>query len=189
MSGEDIIQQRGTALENQFFAAVDAKLMAELQAELGRADAVRELAKISGIEDRSALEALAAAGVAPSAYPALRLFPLVAVAWADGMLEKAEREQVLKGAEANGVQPGTASGSLLEAWLSQKPSEELFVAWEAFAGALIAKLDAPQGESLRRSILNDVRNVAQAAGGILGWAAICKGEHAVMNRIERALSR
>ena len=189
MSGEDTIQQRGAALESQFFAAVDAKLVADLQAELKKAEETKELAKLSGIHDSSVLDAMVAAGVSASAFPALRLVPLVSVAWADGLLESSEREIVLAAADKHSVAKGSASGALLAAWLEKEPSTELFNAWEVFTKALIGSLSTSEALSLKQSILKEVKEVAQASGGLLGWAAISKGESAILNRIENALSR
>ncbi len=189
MSGEDIIHQRGAALESQFFAAVDAKLMADLQAELKKSDDAQGLAKLSGIDDPAVLEALVRAGVSPSSFPALRLFPLVAVAWADGMLEKSERETVLAAANKHCVGAESPSGGILAMWLDKEPSSELFAAWEAFAKSLVTKLSASDAQVVRESIIKEVVDVAQASGGLLGWGAISKGESEIVKRIERALTR
>lgn len=189
MSGDDILHQRGAALESQFFAAVDAKLMAELQAELKKSDDAKALAGLSGIDDQAILDALVEAGVSPSTFPALRLFPLVAVAWADGLLEANERETVLAAADKHSVGMNSPSGGILAVWLAKEPGHELFVAWEAFAKALVGKLNAGEAKSVKDSILKEVKDVAQASGGLLGWGAISKGESDVVNRIERALTR
>ncbi len=189
MSGEDILHQRGAALESQFFAAVDAKLMADLQAEIKKTDEAKTLARLSGINDPAVLHSLVEAGVSPSTFPALRLFPLVAVAWADGLLEKSERETVLAAADKHSVGLDSPSGGILAAWLEKEPGPELFTAWEAFAKALVSKLSASDAQSVRDSILKEVNDVAKASGGLLGWGAISKGESEVVNRIERALTR
>jgi len=189
MSGEDIIQQRGAALESQFFAAVDAKLMAELQAELKSAAEAQELTKMSGIQDSKVLDAILAAGVSAGSFPALRLVPLVAIAWADGLLDSAEREMVLAAANKHSVGENTPSGALLAAWLEKEPSPELFNAWETFAKTLVSSLQSGEAHSLKASMLKEVKEVAQASGGLLGWAAISKGEHTILNRVESALSK
>jgi len=188
MSGEDILHQRGAALESQFFAAVDAKLMADLQAELKKSDDAKALAGVSGIHDLAVLDALVEAGVSPSTFPALRLFPLVAIAWADGLLEKSERETVLAAADKHSVGLNSPSGGILAAWLAKEPGPELFVAWEAFAKAMVNKLSISDAKSVRDAILKEVNDVAQASGGLLGWGAISKGESEVANRIEQALT-
>lgn len=189
MSGEDIIHQRGAALESQFFAEVDAQLLADLQAELKRTEDTKALAVLSGISDQTVLDALVASGVSPAAFPALRLFPLVAVAWADGLLDDNERATVLAAADKHGVGKSTLSGAVLAGWLEKEPSQPLFEAWESFAKALVGELDSARAALVKQSILKEVKEVAQASGGLLGWSAISKGENAILNRIELALTR
>ena len=189
MSGEDIISKRGTALENQFFAEVDEKLLQALKAELTKADAAKELAKLTGLNDLSVLQGLIEAGLAPTTFPALRLFPLIAVAWSDGRLDAAERDLVLAAADKQGIAAGSASWSILSGWLQAEPAPSLFDAWEGFAPALVAHLSTAEATSLKEAIVAEVRNVAEASGGVLGWASISKGEHLALNRIEKALTR
>lgn len=189
MSGEDIISKRGAALESQFFAAVDEKLTAALKAEIEKAEATKELHKLTGVDDEKVIAALIEAGVSVNSLPALRLFPLVAVAWADGMLEAGEREKVMHASTKHCVHGDSPSGRVLAAWLSAEPPAALFEAWEHFASALVKTLAPVDALALKNSVLAEVHEVAQASGGVLGWAAISKGEHAVMNRISAALTR
>ncbi len=188
MSGEDIISKRAAALENQFFASVDEKLTEALRAELEKATATNELAKLTGVADEKVLGALVDAGVSPSTFPALRLFPLVAVAWADGMLDAAERDKVMEASTKHCVHTDSPSGKILAAWLATEPPAELFSAWEQFARALVKELAPVDALALKTGILAEVHEVAEASGGVLGWAAISKGEHAVESRIKAALS-
>lgn len=188
MSGEDIISKRAAALENQFFASVDEKLTDALRAELEKAAATKELAKLSGVADEKILGALVDAGVSPTTFPALRLFPLVAVAWADGMLDAAERDKVMEASTKHSVDANSPSGKILAAWLATEPSDELFDAWEHFARSLVKELSPNDALALKNGILAEVHEVAKASGGVLGWSAISKGEHAVENRIKAALS-
>jgi hypothetical protein len=189
MSDEGTISKRGQALENQFFASVDEKLVAALKAELEKAETTKELAKLSGVGDEKVLDALAEAGVSPSTFPALRLFPLVAVAWADGVLSASEKETILLSAHQQGIEKSSSAGQVLSSWLSQEPPNSLFDAWEGFTKSLVKILSAEQADGLKTAIVSDVKQVAEASGGLLGWASISKGEHAIMNRVEKALTR
>jgi len=189
MSNEDLLQKRGVALENQFFSKVDAKLVEAIRVNLEKTDNVKALAELSGLQDKSALDALFSAGVSPGALPALRLFPLIAVAWADGRLESREKEVILDAASKHGVTRESNSGKVVATWLATNPGEELFVAWEVFASTLVNKLSIADALSVQSTILQEIKSVAQSAGGVLGWNAISKGESIVMNRIEKALQR
>jgi len=189
MNSQDSLQKRGASLESQFFSDVDAKLVEALQADLERADNAKALTELSGLQDRKAIDALIAAGVSPATLPALRLFPLIAVAWADGRLEPNERETVLEAATKHGLDRESASGKIIASWLETNPSAELFDAWEAFVKTLISKLPVADALTVQSTILEEINAVAKAAGGVLGWNAISKGESKVMNRIEQALKR
>lgn len=189
MPSDDSLKSRGSALENEFFNAVDAKLIADLRAQLQAAEETKSLKTVTGVQDEQTVQALVNAGVSATTYPALRLFPLVAVAWADGALEPAEVETVMDVASKHGVGRDSSSGKLLEAWLSKNPGSDLFNAWESFAIKLVQTIPESEAASVKEALLKEVKQVAQASGGILGWAAISSGESKVMQRIEKALTR
>ena len=136
MSNSDSLHERGSALENQFFAELDAKLLEELKSRQDQENAVSEFARITGIKDTKILEAVHKLGVSPQAFSALRVFPLVAVAWGDGVLEEAERSTINTLAAAHFDLKGPA-GKLLTNWLETKPSSEMFTTWEAYAKGLM----------------------------------------------------
>ncbi len=98
MSSGDAFHQRGEALENQFFAKVDRELLEKLQQKQDM-ESLRDQLKI----DDSTASALRTAGVTSQSAAALRLVPLIAVAWADGRIEAAERAVVLKAAASQGI--------------------------------------------------------------------------------------
>jgi hypothetical protein len=181
-------KDRGDALENAFFADVDAKLMDKLRASLEKDKSVDELSALSGINDRGVLSALADAGVTGRSITALHVFPLVAVAWADGLIQKEEREKVIEAATEQGMTKDSPALALLEAWLQSKPDDSVFAAWESYAKSLIAKLGSDEAKSIRKSITGSIQSVAEASGGVLGWRAVSKGESEIMKRIEAALT-
>ena len=84
---------------------------------------------------------------------ALSLVPLLEVAWADERMEVRERQAILAGAQASGLQAGSASCALLEGWLDQRPAPALFTAWQAYVKALVATLDADAKEALKAELL------------------------------------
>lgn len=189
MSNGDSLRERGTALENQFFSSLDAKLLEELKAEVEAELAVNHLARISGIQDQTVLSALTKLGVSPATFAALRVFPLVAVAWGDGRIEKSERDLIGESVSKNAIDPGSPAMQLLESWLAKKPSAELVAVWESYARSLVASLDQEEADLLKSTLVDEIQQVASASGGLLGWASISKGEHEVMNRIVAALTK
>lgn len=188
MAGDDILAKRGSALENQFFSEVDEKLLAALREEMEVAEKSNALAAATGIRDEAVLKSILAAGVSVQTLSALKLYPMIAVAWADGMLSESERETILLCAEKHGFDLKSPSGEILKSWLTEKPSADLLDAWKAFAQELVKHLSDEETATLRMVLVNEVKKVAEASGGLLGWSSISKGEHAVLNEIEAALS-
>ena len=188
MSNSDSLHERGSALENQFFAELDAKLLEELKSRQDQENAVSEFSRITGIKDTKILEAVHKLGVTSQAFSALRVFPLVAVAWGDGVLEEAERSTINTLAAEHFDIKGPA-GKLLTSWLENNPSTGMFTAWESYAKALVTALPAHDAEELKKALVNEIKAVASTSGGLLGWAAVSQGESKVMKRIETALTR
>lgn len=187
MPNMDSLHERGSALENQFFSDLDAKLLAELKIRQEHDSMIGEFARITGLKDSKTLEAIYQLGVTPQSMAALRVFPMVAVAWADGMLEKSEIDSVKTLAGVHFDLKHSPAGQLLQKWLERSPSEELFTAWETYAKTLVASLTPEAASELRSTLIDEIHAVAQASGGLLGWASISAGEHKAMSRIEAAL--
>ena len=177
------------ALEDAFFVQENAKLLQRLREQAAaeaRREALREALKI---DDPELLDTLVEMELGPETAVALQLVPLVEVAWADGSVQRSEREAILKAAEQQGVAVGTVGHDLLENWLAVKPGRELMDVWQRFAGALAATLPAGARQTLRDGLLSQARSVAEAAGGFLGIGdKVSKEEQAVLGELERALS-
>jgi uncharacterized tellurite resistance protein B-like protein len=185
----DSLHERGSALENQFFAEQDAKLLAELKTKHEKEGAIAEFSRISGIKDTKILEAVYQLGVTPQTFSALRVFPLVAVAWGDGVLDEAERTTVDTIASTHFLLKECPASQLLKKWLDTKPSAEMFDAWENYAKALASALPAHEADELKKALVSEIQTVATTSGGLLGWAAVSQGESKVLRRIEAALTR
>jgi hypothetical protein len=182
----EFLGDRKKALEDSFFAKENQKLLDKMRAEQHKKEAKAGLAEVAGISDESVLEKLASMGIEPDTWAALSLVPLVEVAWADGSLDPKERRAVLSAAEANGVEPGSASAALLESWLHQRPGPELISAWGEYMVVVCAGLEEGQRKTLRREIVGRARSVAEAAGGILGLLnRISSEEEAVLAELEK----
>lgn len=185
----DTLHNRGNALENQFFSKLDSQLLDELKAKQELVKSIDAVSKMTGINDRGALEAILKFGFEPQTLVALRVFPLVAVAWADGTMEDGERATVKTLAASHLHIGDSAVTKLLDNWLSQQPTNEMFAAWEGYAAALVAAMSVEEANALKAALINEIRVVAEASGGLLGWGAVSKGESGVMKRIEAALTR
>ncbi len=179
----NVFHKRASALENEFFHRVNQKLVAELQQQQTQEVDENALTIATGIADRSVLDELISVQVTSKTLIAFSLFPAIYVAWADGHVETAEREAVLKSAEHLGVSPASPGYELLQSWLYEKPSVELFRAWEDFIHAIRPTLSVKGFRDLHEGMTRRVRKVAEAAGGILGVHKISQGEEAAIEEL------
>jgi hypothetical protein len=186
MADSDALKNRCRSLENAFFSDLDQKLIRELQDKLSTEDAVSTLRAESGIKDDGALRALHDLGVTPQALSAFRIFPLIALAWADGNADVQEVTAVRMIAERH-IAKGSQASALLDRWLQEKPSPELVATWESSAEAVFSSIGANQVDALKRQLLDELGEVARASGGVLGFGATTKSESDLIARIQRTL--
>lgn len=187
MSNSDAIQSRCRSLENAFFSDLDQKLLSGLKEKLDLQAAIQQFRDATGIQDTKVLEALYALGITPGALAALRAFPLIAVAWADGKTSAEEVTTVRLIAERH-FQRGSAAYELLEKWLSNPPTSEMLDSWETCLATMFHAMPASEAGALKTKLLEEINEVAGASGGLLGWGAVSKSEKNTMKRIQAALS-
>src|SRR5690606_12231677 len=123
-------------------------------------------------------------------FIALGLYPLVRVAWADGSVSEAERDAVLRAAADEGIAEDTPNYQLLQGWLEDCPDSALQEAWQNYARALAQELDATHLATVRNSMLQRARQVADAAGGFLGLGnRISKAEELALLDLAHAFDK
>jgi hypothetical protein len=186
---ETSLEERGRALENQFYEKENREKLAAMKAKLDAQKSKEELRKASGMTDDAVLDRLAALGMRANTIAALSLVPLIQVAWADGSIHDNERSAILQGAAGKGLDEGSDGYELLQSWLQRKPDEDLFTAWESYIKALTAQLNDEQNRLLKNQIVGFAKMVAAAAGGILGFGRVSSTEEKVLTRIEAAFNR
>jgi hypothetical protein len=183
------LEERGRALENQFFDEENKKKIEALRAKEGAKQTREDLRKASGMTDDAVLDKLVELGLRSNTIAALSLVPLIEVAWADGEIQDNERTAILQGAHGKGLEQGTEGYELLQGWLRKKPSSELFDAWQAYIKALAGQLNDEQNRLLKNQIVGFAKMVAAAAGGFLGIGKVSSGEEKVLARIDSAFAR
>jgi len=182
----DDLRERGRSLEDEFFRRQDARLLERLRERKG-AEAQREaLAKATGITNAAILERLAKLGIGVETVAALRLVPLVEVAWADDTLDANERGAILARARASGIAPGSPEAALLQSWLDQRPDATLGSAWAELVQGLCETLPPDEVARMRTGLLDGARAVAGASGGMLGLGRVSAAESAAIARLEAA---
>lgn len=185
----DSLSERRQALEDRFFKDQEANKISRLREELASKKQMEELREVSGIDKENVLTALVSLHVGAADLHALSLVPLVTVAWADGHVTDSERAAVLKAAHEQGVKDGSHGHELLDAWLSSKPTGDLFESWKAYASALAGMMSESDATALQESILGLAHDVASAAGGILGLGSVSSAEKAVLQAIADAFGQ
>ena len=186
---EVTLEERGRALENQFYEKENEQKLAAMKAKLDAQSTREDLRKASGMTDDAVLDKLVGLGLKANTIAALSLVPLIEVAWADGEIQDNERTAILQGAHGKGLEQGSDGYELLQAWLKRKPDSALLDAWEAYIKALVGQLNAEQNRLLKNQIVGFAKMVAAAAGGFLGIGRVSASEEKSLARIEKAFDR
>ncbi len=186
---DEFFGDRRRALEESFFAKRNQQLLEQMQQQVSAETKRASLSAASGITDPAVLDVLVDSGVEPATLAAMSLVPLIQVAWADGSVEPQERDAILQAAHAEGLDKQDAAYQLLERWLQQPPDKSLLGAWKDYVGALSKKLSDEARQQLQQDVLGRARQVAEAAGGILGLVhKVSAAERAVLAELEQTFS-
>ncbi len=188
MNSKDFLQDRERALENEYFRRRDLELIAELRRQ-GRLERDRRALKEElGIADQGLLAHLQEIGFSPDNLVLLHLVPMVDVAWAEGDVTAREREMILALAERRGVAQETPVYQQLVGWLENEPTPDFY---ETALDAIRATLDR-EDETAREADLKDLVEwsirIAEATGGILGMARVCREERECLRGITERLT-
>ena len=182
----DALHKRERALEEEFFAKKDRQLRDKLKATFDQEVTREKLKAATGITDPIVLERLIALQVRGETMAAFWLYPLVEVAWADGKLDRKERDAILEAAVAGGIERNSPGYEALEAAMADGPTEARRKVWFAYARDLSGRLDANERRRVRDDLVARARKVAEASGGLLGVARISAAEQRVLDAVAGA---
>lgn len=186
MDNQGSLAKRGHSLEDAFFHRVDQKLAEDIRARMAAEAEKKHIEATCGIRDAAVLEEIVTLGIGVETIVGLSLVPLVQIAWADGTVDLKERDAVLKAAESSNCPAGSASYQLLDHWLASEPPAALFEAWKDYIAELKKSMPPESLHKLRDGLVDHAREVATAAGGILGIGSISKKEDAVLGELKAA---
>ena len=176
-------------LIDAMFHEQDQQLRNDFRERMAKMERRDQLAQVSGIHDEVLLDRLIELDIGPEALAALEVVPLVVVAWADGRVQPEEREMVIAIAKAAGIQSQDGRYPLLEHWLKRRPKAEVMEAWKHYVKDLCQRLDSQEIERLQHELLDRARQVAEAAGGFLGFGEkISAAELSVLDELEQAFT-
>ena len=189
---DDILHERGRAIEAQWARQRDEELLKKLRERARLDEIARALARKLRVDDPALRQRLLDLGLTHETGPALFLVPLVAVAWADGKVGDGERDAILGMAAARGVEPATPVHDQVLEWLLRPPPGELVdAALEVLRAGISVLPDAERAQRVE-AYAESFRKVAQASGGGLGRviglaSGISPEEEAVIERMVAAL--
>ena len=154
--------------EEEYFLRAEAELLEKVRARAAREAERRAMGEQHGVEDPEILKAFEEAGYDRDTVGILHLVPILQVAWVDGEVSGAEREEILKLAAARGVEEGSRAWDRLRSWLETPPSPEFFERTMAILARLVEVLPEERQASLKSEVLSSALRVASASGGFLG---------------------
>lgn len=188
MKDEHLLKKEAKDLEERFFAKENERLLRELREKAKVEEKRKALSAVVKAKDPAIIDHLLELGVGPESILAIGLVPLAAVSWADGRLDDKERKAILRAASDRGVKEGTPNYTMLEVWLKEKPGSALMDAWKKYTRTIWEELTESEKVLMRDSILGRAREIAEAAGGLLGIGSISPKEKTVLEELEKVFS-
>ena len=174
-------------LEEAFFAKENARLLQQMRAKTEKEERREMLRRVVRIQDEAFLDRLIMLGIGPETAMALRLIPLVSVAWADGHMDDREREAILSAAREQGLAAEETARQVLKGWLDEKPDPRLLPLWKEYVGHIWNHFTDDEQLQMRQTLLTTAEEVANAAGGFLGLSKISTAEKEVIEDLQKAL--
>lgn len=152
--------------EELYFRERDAEKREALRKKMAKEGAeVEERRKIAASTgaDTAVVDRIKALGFSGDSARIFDLMPLVAVAWADGKIQRAERAKILGLLEARGIEVDSEAFSTMESMLESRPDETFM---RETMHALRDVIGTQPGKA--KSIVELCIAVAAASGGLLG---------------------
>ena len=186
-----IFEDREKAAEANYFRQHDADLIKKLREKANLDEIALALRDKLQVDNPDLLQKARDVGVTPGNAAAFFLAPLLQVAWAEGKVDKAEHDTVLKIARRQGISEDSPAYAQLEAWLKERPSNEFFDTAVEVLKYSFAVLTPAEQEERTRSVVSACHEVAEASGGLgrlLGLGdGVSKIEDATLDQVNRAL--
>jgi DNA-binding phage protein len=189
MTDGDFLDDRRRASEDDYFRKKDRELIEKLRQAAEAERATSELRSKTGLSDPELLKSLQDLSFTPETIAVLPLVPIVQIAWAEGGVSQAERDLIVKFARERGIAAGTPADTLLNDWMTHKPSDAVF----AHAARLVrAMLDAGGASGGGASwsadeLIKYAENIAAASGGLFGLGKVSSEERDTLAKITAAL--
>ena len=189
MVDHDAFQDRGRALEEEYFRKKNRELVEKMQRQAADERALQDLEAKTGLHDPEALRELQALGFTADTIVLLPLVPVIRVAWAEGGVTAVERQAILDLARARGIEKGSAADRQLLQWLERCPDEQVFTRAMRLIAAILDSPSQAQVGMTADAIVKEAEKIASASGGIFGLRSISDDERALLATIAQTLKK
>ncbi|TWU50558.1 hypothetical protein Poly51_38500 [Rubripirellula tenax] len=171
------------AQTDKFFQDLEEQILQRLRSEASSPTGREELLRETGIRDAHLLDELGKLGITADGLMALRLFPLVLVAWAEENADARERDAVMTQAVRLAIREDTTAWVLLDQWLTRRPPGLGVDAWKRYIHELFSKTSDVAQKRLIELTEKQMTEVAKASGGHLGFGKVSKKEQAMIHQV------
>jgi len=172
----------------EYFRRADAELIEDMRRRAAFEERRRRMAEACQTEDARILSALEELGYDQTNARLLYLVPLIHVAWSDGSVNQAERNQILVFAGLQGIKDEIPAYQQLLTWLDQRPRNEFFYGTLRAIQAIFQSLPEGQRSGRKELLIRSCRQVAFASCGLFGWTSkICLAKRAVIREMSKLL--
>ncbi|RCS50563.1 hypothetical protein DTL42_10660 [Bremerella cremea] len=173
-------------LLDSMFVEENEALWERLREQIAEENLIDELSKATAISDKVLIQKLVDMGVTSRNMAALTMYPMISVAYADGVLNIEERDLIMKMAHEWNMKPGDPGFEVMNHWLTQGPTAEGLEVWKKYITAVMSQMSPEQIADLKQSIMSRATAVATAVGDVLGRFGnrTTKSEDARLKEIE-----
>tara|TARA_R110002049_G_scaffold50370_3_gene143083 strand:- start:124699 stop:125337 length:639 start_codon:yes stop_codon:yes gene_type:complete len=179
-----IAKRRAT---EHFFNDLEEMIVQRLHHETITDEGREELVRSTGVADPKLVDELVKLGITADGLIALRLFPLVLVAWAEDGADVGERSKVMAEAGQLGIEEGSTAWVLLDTWLRKQPPGLGVDAWKRYTHGIFSRMTVTSIERLIKLTEKQMTSVAKASGGHLGFGKVCKKERIMIDKLLREM--
>ncbi|MEO9593764.1 hypothetical protein [Rhodopirellula bahusiensis] len=171
----------------RYFSQLEGQIVQRLRVEASSDAGREELIRSTGIRDPELVAELGKLGVTADELVALRLFPLVLVAWAEKRADEHEREAVMAEALRLGIHEDSSAWVLLDQWLQKRPPGLAVDAWKRYIHEIFHEMSRVAQQRLILLTEKQMTRVAKASGGHLGFGKISASEKAIIQQTTAAM--
>jgi uncharacterized tellurite resistance protein B-like protein len=187
MSNEKPLGKIEKAKVESYHRRQDEVLIEQLRQKMRQEETAAQIGRTTGIADEGLLARLTGLGINAETVPILHLIPLLAVAWADGEIQEAERALIEDAAQTTKINDGPAR-ALLDELLENGPDGALLEAAMEFITHLMAALPDEASDAAGKTLAEFAWRIADANGGIFGLWTVSNAEKETLRDIANQLS-